>query len=83
MPKLIWTHRTKSFLEHIEESLMKLKSTLGILEETADMLSFSKFSIQTLKSITVASVARGLSIFVFLSMCCPLSLSQPVLDEHS
>lgn len=62
---------------------MKLKSTLGVLEEAADMLSFSKFSIQTLKSITVASVARGLSIFVFLSMCCPLSLSQPVLDEHS
>lgn len=31
VPKHIRTHRTKSILEYIEESPMKLKSTLGIL----------------------------------------------------
>lgn len=78
--RFIQTHRTKSCLVYTRENPMKLNSTLGILQETADM-TLIKFNIQTLRSITVPSVGRALSVFVFLSVCCSLSLCQPVLNE--
>lgn len=74
MPKFTWTHRTKSCLEY-----MKLKSPLDILQESVDM-SLSKFNIQTLESITVASVDRGLSAFDFLSVCYTLFFVSPCAE---